>query len=41
MWVPSVVSPYERNVLINRLHPDFAKIRVSAPVRASTDERPT
>jgi len=39
LWVPSVVSPYEDNVLINQLHPDFAKIRVSRPVSVAVDKR--
>ena len=28
LWVPSVVSPYERNVLCNQRHPDFSRIEV-------------
>ena len=28
LWVPSVVSPYERNVLCNQRHPDFFRIEV-------------
>ena len=39
LWVPSIVSPYEQNVLINQLHPDFAKIEVSAPSKVAIDER--
>ena len=39
LWVPSVVSPYENNVLINQLHPDFSKIRILKPVEASVDKR--
>lgn len=39
LWVPSVVSPYENNVLINQLHPDFAKIRILKPVEAAVDKR--
>ena len=41
LWVPSVVSPYENNVLINQGHPDFAKLEVSVPVRATIDRRLT
>ena len=29
--VPSAIVPRERNYLINPLHPDFKKIRFSAP----------
>lgn len=39
LWVPSVVSPYENNVLINQLHPDFTKIRMLKPVDAMVDKR--
>lgn len=39
LWVPSVVSPYEENVLINQLHPDFSKIIVSKPVSSIIDKR--
>lgn len=39
LWVPSIVSPYEDNVLINQLHPDFAKIRVAKPVSVAVDKR--
>ncbi|MFK8029984.1 MAG: RES domain-containing protein [Gammaproteobacteria bacterium] len=28
LWVPSLVSPYETNVLINQEHPDFRRIKV-------------
>lgn len=38
-WVPSAVSPYERNVLFNQRHPDFAKIEVARPVSAAVDPR--
>ncbi len=38
-WVPSLVSPYETNVLINQAHPDFAKIRVSRLQNAPVDTR--
>lgn len=39
LWVPSVVSPYEDNVLINQTHPDFHKIVVSKPVTPVIDGR--
>lgn len=39
LWVPSVVSPYEDNVLINQLHPDFSKITVSKPINTELDSR--
>lgn len=38
-WVPSVVSPYEENVLINQTHKDFSKIKVSKPVSTKIDQR--
>lgn len=41
LWVPSAVSPYERNVLFNQRHPDFGKIEVSPPVDAAVDPRLT
>ena len=39
LWVPSIVSPYEQNVLLNQLHPDFSKIKIQKPVKASIDNR--
>ena len=39
LWVPSAVSPYERNVLVNQRHPDFGRIEVLPPVRATVDSR--
>jgi RES domain-containing protein len=39
LWVPSVVSPYERNALVNQRHADFAWITVRAPTRAHIDPR--
>lgn len=39
LWVPSVVSPYEENVLINQMHKDFSKIKVSEPVSTQIDQR--
>jgi len=37
--VPSVVSPFECNVLINQEHLDARRIEVGAPVRALLDDR--
>lgn len=37
--VPSVLSPFEPNVLINQDHPDSAGIRVSAERLAALDRR--
>lgn len=39
LWVPSVVSPYEENVLINQTHKDFTKIKVAAPISTQIDQR--
>ena len=39
LWVPSVVSPYEQNVLLNQMHPDFSKIKIQKPVKAQIDNR--
>ena len=39
LWVPSAVSPYERNVLFNQRQPDFGKIEVAPPVIATVDPR--
>ena len=39
LWVPSAVSPYERNILSNQTHVDFNKVEVAAPVRAVLDRR--
>ena len=35
LWVPSIVSPVEANVLVNQTHADFARLTVhmSAPAR--------
>ena len=33
LWVPSVVSLYESNVLCNQLHADFSRIVVGEPYR--------
>jgi RES domain-containing protein len=37
--VPSAVVPNERNYLLNPAHPDFKKIRFSAPVPFVFDPR--
>lgn len=37
--VPSVVIPFENNVLLNPAHPDFRRISVSAPVPFTFDAR--
>lgn len=39
LWVPSVLSPYERNLLINQNHPDFGKIKVSKAKSIIIDSR--
>jgi RES domain-containing protein len=39
LWVPSVVSPYEHNVLFNQAHADFRRIRVGDPIPARIDPR--
>jgi len=39
LWVPSVVSPYEFNVLFNQRHGDFARIVVGEPQPAHVDVR--
>lgn len=39
LWVPSVVSPYESNVLFNQRHADFPRIRVDPPISAHVDPR--
>ena len=39
LWVPSVVSPYEFNVLCNQLHADFSRIVVGEPTPARVDAR--
>jgi RES domain-containing protein len=37
--VPSVLSPFEPNVLINQRHPEFASIAASDPASAILDQR--
>ncbi len=39
LWVPSLVSPGEWNVLINQKHTDFARIKVSEPEKPHMDPR--
>jgi RES domain-containing protein len=39
LFVPSVVAPVERNVLINPAHPDFGRIRASQPHPVRWDAR--
>lgn len=41
LWVPSVVSPFESNVLFNQRHPDIARIIVGSAVPAHLDSRLT
>jgi RES domain-containing protein len=37
--VPSVIIPHETNLLINPLHPDFAKISIQNPIHFPIDGR--
>lgn len=39
LWVPSVVSPYESNVLFNQQHDDFRHIIVHDAIPAHVDPR--
>jgi RES domain-containing protein len=39
LWVPSVISPYEANVLFNQVHEDFSRIRVGEAQPARMDPR--
>lgn len=39
LWVPSVVSPYESNILFNQRHQDFSRIVVGDPIPAHLDPR--
>ena len=41
LWVPSVVSPVESNILINRTHDDFQKLVVHKATPARVDPRLT
>jgi RES domain-containing protein len=37
--VPSVLSPFEPNLLLNALHPELTRVRASTPQPALLDER--
>lgn len=39
LWVPSVVSPFESNLLINQHHPDTRQLQISAPKTPLIDAR--
>jgi len=39
LWVPSVLSPHEYNILVNQLHGDFQQILVDDPRPAYVDPR--
>jgi len=39
LWVPSVASPYESNILFNQRHRDFSQIVVGHPTAAHLDPR--
>jgi len=39
LGVPSAIIPAEANYLLNPLHPDFQRIRISKPVKFETDLR--
>lgn len=39
LWVPSVASQFEANVLFNQRHSDFGKLQVSDPAPAWLDPR--
>jgi len=39
LWVPSLVSPYESNILFNQRHRDFSQIIVADPTLAHVDPR--
>ncbi|MDE0065045.1 MAG: RES family NAD+ phosphorylase [Gammaproteobacteria bacterium] len=39
LWVPSLVSPVEANVLVNQMHEDFGKVVVHKPTPARVDPR--
>lgn len=41
LGVPSIVNPYERNYLINPVHPRFDEIEIGDPFRAPIDPRLT
>lgn len=39
LWVPSIVSPVEADILVNRMHEDFARLTVHKPAPARLDPR--
>ncbi len=39
LWVPSVISPHESNLLFNQTHADFSQIIINDPVPAQVDPR--
>jgi RES domain-containing protein len=39
LFVPSAIAPDERNLLVNPLHPDFARIRINEPAPFRFDAR--
>lgn len=39
LWVPSIVSPYESNILFNQRHRDFSRIVVDDPTPTRLDPR--
>jgi RES domain-containing protein len=39
LLVPSVVTPEERNVLLNPEHPDFRRIKIGKPSKFTYDKR--
>jgi RES domain-containing protein len=39
LWVPSIVSPYESNILFNQRHRDFSRIVIADPTPAQLDPR--
>lgn len=39
LWVPSIVSPVEANVLVNQTHKDFARLTIHKPAPARIDPR--
>ncbi len=41
LWVPSIVSPVESNVLVNQTHASFQQIIVNEPIPARVDPRLT
>ncbi len=39
LWVPSAVVPFEQNLLLNPLHPDFERLELSDPIPFPFDPR--